>query len=116
MVCTAVVSTCTAVLPIVDKNRLSLHVVPRRAVLLMRAIELCKAVLPSQSVVEDLLMTPQHTVSSVRVKQALSDAAGPYRDLVVFYNELAALYAHHAKAAKTSGTSTPSNKFKYLDL
>jgi hypothetical protein len=77
-------------------------------------IELCKEAVPSQNVVEELLMTPRENVTSAKVRAALVEAAKPYRQLVAFYNELVALHAHHTKGTGGASSSTSSAKFRPL--
>ena len=72
-----------------------------------RGVQLCKDVVPSQERVEEILMG-RTTVSKESVQKTLQDAAGPYRNLVTFYNELLAVYQLHAKAS-SSGSAA---KFK----
>ena len=73
-----------------------------------RGVQLCKDVVPSQERVEEILIKGRTTISKESVQKTLQDAAGPYRNLVTFYNELLAVYQLHAKAS-SSGSAA---KFK----
>ena len=57
-----------------------------------RGVQLCKDVVPSQERVEEILIKGRTTISKESVQKTLQDAAGPYRNLVTFYNELLAEY------------------------
>ena len=73
-----------------------------------RGVQLCKDVVPSQERVEEILIKGRTTISKESVQKTLQDAAGPYRNLVTFYNELLAVYQLHAKASSSGSVA----KFK----
>ena len=70
-----------------------------------RGVQLCKDVVPSQERVEEILMKSKTTISKESVQKTLRDAAGPYRNLVTFYNELLAEYQLHAKASSSGSAA-----------
>lgn len=73
-----------------------------------RGVQLCKDVIPSQERVEEILIKGRTAISKESVQKTLQDAAGPYRNLVTFYNELLAEFRLHAKGS-SSGSAA---KFK----
>ena len=77
-----------------------------------RGVQLCKDVVPSQERVEEILIKGRTAISKESVQKTLQDAAGPYRNLVTFYNELLAEFRLHAKGS-SSGSAA---KFKQLAL
>jgi hypothetical protein len=84
-----------------------------------KGVEHCKLVVASQTLVEDLLMTPREQVNSVQVAECLRAAAKPYRQLVCFYNELVAMHSHYNKSNKKTGgaaSSAQGSKFKALAM
>jgi len=80
-------------------------------------VQLCKQVIPSQNEVEELLLSPMATLTKNQIRSALVKAAGPYRDLITYYNELVAIHKHHQVQLSKSGSSSSAGvKFKNLEL
>ena len=59
-----------------------------------KGLVLCKAIVPSQECVEELLFCQRTTVTATQVRDALITAARPYKELIVYYNELVAVHRH----------------------
>ncbi len=59
-----------------------------------KGLVLCKAIVPSQECVEELLFCQRKTVTATQVRGALMTAAKPYKELIVYYNELVVVHRH----------------------
>ena len=79
-----------------------------------KGMSLCRDVVPSQERVEQLVSSSKACVKASEVRAALQFAAGPYRALVSFYNELIVMYKHHSSAS-SSGASVKKLKAICLD-
>lgn len=75
-----------------------------------KGVKLCKLIVPSQEAVEELLYTEKSRVSAVAVREALQAAAGPYKELIVYYNELVAVHRH----VVSSSSSGSGSRFKAI--
>ena len=82
-----------------------------------KGVQLCKDVIPSQETIERLLMTPKNLTTKSEITKAMAEAAGPYKMLIEYYNELVAVHAHHRKQ-QSSGSSGSGgvSKFKPIKL
>lgn len=87
------------------------------AELARRGLALCRSIVEPQAKVEELMLREREQVTSMDVKTALQECAGPYRELIEFYNELVALHKHHHRDAGSSGSGAGSaGKFKTMSL
>ena len=59
-----------------------------------------EGVTESQGVIEDMLVTPMKELTHAAVRNALQNAATPYKKLLDFYNDAKAIVQQQAKAAK----------------
>ena len=64
-----------------------------------KAIALCKEVIPSQQVIEELLFSDRDAVTKRQAVDAMKASAGPYRNILNFHNELVTLANYHLSAA-----------------
>ncbi|CAK0896209.1 unnamed protein product [Prorocentrum cordatum] len=76
-----------------------------------RGVQLCRDVVPSQDEIERLLMAGPDSTTKKEVAAALQAAAGPYRQLIEYYNELVAIHEHHQKGGSSSSAGA---KFKAI--
>ncbi len=70
--------------------------------LAQKGLVLCKAIVPSQETVEGLLFSPRDKVAAADVRTALMNAATPYKELIIYYNELIAVHRHVVGTAQGS--------------
>ena len=81
-----------------------------------KGIQLCKDVIPSQDTIEHLLMTGKHETTKSEITKAMAEAAGPYKMLIEYYNELVAVHAHHRKQRSSGSSGSGGSKFKPIKL
>eukprot|EP00959_Pyramimonas_sp_CCMP1952_P448167 9384365-Pyramimonas_sp.AAC.1 len=81
-----------------------------------KGIQLCKDVIPSQETIERLLMTPKTETTKSEITKAMAVAAGPYKMLIEYYNELVAVHAHHRKQQSSGSSGSRGSKFKPITL
>jgi hypothetical protein len=69
-------------------------------------------IIPSQNTVEELLYKDKSEVLGGEVREALQAAAGPYKELITYYNELVAVHRH---VVNNSGAASGSaGRFKAI--
>ena len=78
--------------------------------LVAKAVTLCKAVVPSQDKVEELLLADRASARKHTLDTARENASGPYKNLVSFYNEVVAIHNHHAAKGKIKTEDNKSVK------
>jgi hypothetical protein len=77
-----------------------------------KGVKLCKMIIPSQNTVEELLYKDKSEVLGGEVREALQAAAGPYKELITYYNELVAVHRH---VVNNSGAASGSaGRFKAI--
>jgi hypothetical protein len=70
-----------------------------------KGLGLCKAIVASQEIVEELLFCQRCDVTASQVRNALMSAAKPYKELIVYYNELVAVHRHVLSGQSSSSGS-----------
>ncbi len=60
-------------------------------------------------------MTPVGELEKAMIQSALVAAAGPYRNLVTYYNELVAIHKHNAGKIPGAAGSSSGSKLKALN-
>ena len=76
--------------------------------LAMKGLSLCKAIVPSQEAVEQVLFSDRANVTAVQVCAALMNAGGPYKALIMYYNELVAMHRHVCSSTAHSSSASRS--------
>ena len=85
--------------------------------LVNKAVNLCKEVVPSQTAIEELLLSDRSLVTKKTAKAALAESAQPYRNLLTFHNELVALANFHITQENEDGVPIKMRpKFKPLSI
>ena len=76
--------------------------------MVQRGVQLCRALVEPLTVIEDLLTKPMLSIHYSEGMDALRKAAGPFKDLEVFADELALLHRNYLRKARTSRSESSS--------
>ena len=79
-----------------------------------KAVELCKAVAPSQQDFEDLLLADRQQTYMHQLDKARLVAEQPFKDLVSFYNEIVAIHNHHVSKGAIATDNKTAKKLKSI--
>ena len=70
--------------------------------LVQKGLKLCKEVVPSQTVVEEMIMKSKDEISADEAFNALKASHQPYKNLLDFYNELIVIQKHRERVSKNA--------------